>query len=130
MIRKSNESKTIVKRFRVTKEQDDLLLRMTLLSGCSNFSDYVLKRLLDPEQKMLTDFTDVLVGINQNLICIQRQIYIALNLGYQILLELSKFGKFPEEALEINKQVIKEYLEKAKVDAEDTYQSEAGGNQK
>ena len=78
----------------------------------------------------LKDSQDLLIDINQNLICIQRQIYIVLKCNYQMLLELSKFGKFPEKALEINQQVIKEYLEKAKVEAEDTYQSEEGSNQK
>ena len=129
MIRKSNEKKTIVKRFLVTKEQDDLLLRMTLLSGCSNFSDYVTKRLFDPEQKMLTDFTELLIDINQNLICIQRQNYIILNLSYQLLLELSKFGKFSDKVLDTHQDAIKQYFKTVKDQAETTYQSE-GGNQK
>jgi len=37
-------------------------------------------------------------------------------------MEMSKFGHFPEKALEINQNIINEYIERAKKEAEDIYQ--------
>lgn len=72
-------------------------------------------------EEYLNVFAEMLAGINQRNICIQRQNYITLNLCYQMLLELSKLGMFPVKTLEVNQKFINEYLNIAKKEAEEVY---------
>jgi len=74
------------------------------------------------ETDFLKEFIELLVENNRLDTLIQRQNYITLKVCRGILMELSKFGGFPEKALEINQNIINEYIERAKKEAEDIYQ--------
>lgn len=123
MARKSYENKKIVKRFRVTEEQNNLLLTMTMLSGCSNFSDYVLKRLLEPEQEMLTDFIDTTLEHN---ISVQKQLFMLYKLNVTILLELTKAPLFIQKISQENKDLIQRTIDIYKDQADKTFKSTKG----
>jgi len=78
------------------------------------------------ETDFLKEFINLLVDNNQQDTIIQRQLFITIKLCRGILMEMSKFGHFPEKALEINQNIINEYIELTKKEAEEIYQF--GGN--
>jgi hypothetical protein len=112
------KSKTIPM-IRLTEEEYQILQTKKMMLQTKSITETVKKCLFEADY--LKDFTKLILDTNHRVIRVQRQNYITLKLCEGMLTELSKLGRFPEKAPEINQRIIDQYFEAAKKEAEELY---------
>jgi len=110
--------------FPVTQDQKNLMKTQTMMSGCSSMKEYILQKTIYNTQEK--EFLKGMDLMSQDLVEIQKQLFMLYKLNVTILLELTKAPQFIQKISQENKDLIQRTIDIYKDQADKTFKSTKG----